>query len=122
MGHDDGTNETTPCGASADGTQLQAVSGVFLESEEVGGMEGSSCGPGDVAGSDEVEIVEEDGKIWQGRGLVGVGCLRTVTSEVTEEISVVSKGASGAFFNRTEGGKEELVFDGEGLGLLVLFV
>jgi hypothetical protein len=46
-----------------------------------------------------------------------------VEGKIAEEISVVSKGTSGcAFFYRTQGGKEELVFDGEGLGLLVLFI
>ncbi len=36
---------------------------------------------------------------------------------------VVSKGTSGsAFFHRTKGDKEGLVFDCKGLGLLVLFI
>jgi hypothetical protein len=46
-----------------------------------------------------------------------------IEGKIEEEISLVSnRASSGAFFNRTEGSKEELEFDGEGLGLLVLFV
>ncbi len=45
-----------------------------------------------------------------------------VEGKIAEE-KKSGKGTSGsAFFNRTEGSKEELVFDGEGLGLLVLFI
>jgi hypothetical protein len=44
-----------------------------------------------------------------------------IKGKIAKEISVVGKGASGSAF-LTEGSKEELVFDGEGLGLLVLFV
>jgi hypothetical protein len=46
-----------------------------------------------------------------------------IKGKIAEEISVVSKGTSGsAFFHRTKGDKEGLVFDCKGLGLLVLFI
>ena len=57
---------------------------------------------------------------------IGSYCVRAVLGfiqcKIAEEISVVSKRASGsAFFHGAEGREKGFVFDGEGLGLLVLF-
>jgi hypothetical protein len=112
MSKGDSTSQAAEAGANADWTEVSGVSGGFVEGQEVGGTEERGNGIRDRALKDELKDVGKRLKIRAGSMLGIVTAFEK--GKVSEEVSVISKGASGsAFFDGTEGFEERSSLDSE---------